>query len=284
MIVEGALGDAYGAGFEFAPREKIDLYNRLERYERHPKFSSIYKRYTDDTQMALALAEFILDGAAWNARGIADKMIEVFKRDPREGYGWKFQKALNDSDSGEALLQNVDSQSKRNGAVMRAYPVGVFSDTAVVQERAKIQAEMTHNTREAIMSAQAVALMLHFCYYRKGALRELPEFLADLQGIRWNSQWSGEVQIDALQSVEAVLTILIRSEPSLKKMLTDSVALGGDVDTVGSLVMAIASQADEVKQDLPEWMYADVEDGNYGISYIKDIDKKLQALYSRSLN
>jgi hypothetical protein len=66
-------------------------------------------------------------------------------------------------------------------------------------------------------------------------------------------------------------------------MLTDSVALGGDVDTVGSLVMAIASQADEVKQDLPEWMYADVEDGSYGLSYIKGIDSKLQALYSRSL-
>ncbi len=284
MIVEGALGDAYGAGFEFAPREKIDQFNRLKRYEYHPKFSSVYKRYTDDTQMALALAEFILEGSEWNARGIADKMVEVFKRDPREGYGWKFHKALSESDSGEALLQNVDAQSKRNGAVMRAYPVGIFSQEVRVMERAKIQAELTHNTVEAIMSAQAVALMLHFCYYRKGALRELPGYLADLQGTLWNNRWSGEVQIDAVQSTEAVLTVLTRSEPSLKKMLIDSVALGGDVDTVGSLVMAIASQADEVEQDLPEWMYTDIEDGHYGLSYIKNIDRKLQALYSRSLN
>lgn len=281
MIVEGALGDAYGAGFEFAPREKIDQFNTLERYEHHPKFDSIYKRYTDDTQMALAIAEYMLDGSAWTAEGIADKFIEVFKRDPRQGYGWKFHKALTESGSGEALMKNVDSDSKRNGAVMRVYPIGVFPDPVMVLERAKIQAVLTHNTQEAITSAQAVALMLHYCYYRKGRLERMAEFLFDVQGIRWNTKWSGEVQIDAVQSVEAVLSILTGSPAKLKEMLLSSVALGGDVDTVGSLTMAIASQADEVQQDLPQWMYDDLEDGQYGLSYIKEVDAKLQALYAR---
>lgn len=277
------MGDAYGAGFEFASREKIDQLNTLERYEKHPRFESIYKRYTDDTQMALAIAEYILEGEDWTALGIANKFVEVFRRDPRQGYGGKFYQVLNESANGAELLEKVASDSKRNGAVMRVYPIGIFPDVKVVLERAKLQASLTHNTTEAITSAQAIALMTYFCYYRKGPLNQLPGFLSEVQGIHWNTSWSGEVQIDAIQSTEAVLTILTSSPCSLKKMLIDSISLGGDVDTVGSLVMAIASLDDAVEKDLPEWLYHELDEDQYGLKYIQDVDTRLQALYPRNI-
>ncbi|HRF41815.1 MAG TPA: ADP-ribosylglycohydrolase family protein [Saprospiraceae bacterium] len=86
MIIEGAIGDAYGAGFEFADMEFIKNKNQLTHYQQHPLFESIYKKYTDDTQMALAIAELLIEKTAWTPVAIADKFVEVFKRDPRQGY------------------------------------------------------------------------------------------------------------------------------------------------------------------------------------------------------
>lgn len=54
MLLQGAIGDAYGAGFEFAERAIIDKENNLTHYRTHPRYQSIYKKYTDDTQMSLA--------------------------------------------------------------------------------------------------------------------------------------------------------------------------------------------------------------------------------------
>jgi len=279
MILEAALGDAYGAGFEFASREKIDRLNTLSGYERHPRHASIYRRYTDDTQMALAIAEFMLGNRPWSSVDIAEQFVNVFKRDPRLGYGRKFYDALNVADNGEELLKLVDSNSKRNGAVMRAYPIGLYPHTREVMECAGMQATITHNTPEAITSAKAVALMQHYSYYRKGPLKDLPAFLMDIQGIRWNSQWTGEVQIDAVQSAEAVLSILANSPPSLNKMLVNSVALGGDADTVASLVMAIASQCVEVENDLPPWLSEELDEDRYGVAYLAALDLKLMRMF-----
>jgi len=85
MLLQGAIGDAYGAGFEFAPMEKISQDNTISRYEPHPLFPEIHGKYTDDTQMSLAIAELLISGAAWTPENIAQKFVECFKRDPRRG-------------------------------------------------------------------------------------------------------------------------------------------------------------------------------------------------------
>lgn len=59
MLVELAIGDAYGAGFEYAPAA-ILKHNDLSRYIQHPKHNIRPGQYTDDTQMSLAIAEAIV--------------------------------------------------------------------------------------------------------------------------------------------------------------------------------------------------------------------------------
>jgi hypothetical protein len=56
----------------------------------------------------------------------------------------------------------------------------------------------------------------------------------------------------------------------LKAILLNSVALGGDVDAVGSL----ASHAEEVQQDLPQWLSNDLENNPYGLEYIQQVDER----------
>lgn len=105
MILQGAIGDAYGAGFEFASKNIITIYNNLTGYTPHPEFPSIHKKYTDDTQMALAIAELIIDKIEWTPVNIANKFVDVFKRDPRQGYAKRFFKLLSEVNNGLDLIK-----------------------------------------------------------------------------------------------------------------------------------------------------------------------------------
>lgn len=274
MLLHAAIGDAYGAGFEFADRSKIDTLNTLVRYERHPLFDSIFKTYTDDTQMALAIAELLVEGAEWTTENIADKFVAVFKRDPRHGYAKRFYQLLSEVQSGEELLAKIIPKSERNGAAMRAYPLGLLKTEQEILEKTAIQARVTHTTESAVQAAQAIALMSHFYQYQKGDRLQLPEYLADYQSITWRSDWMEEVGMDGVQTVNAVLTVL-QQETQLSAMLLKSVAFGGDVDTVASLVLAIACQHPEVEDDLPQWLFDELENGLYGRDYLMNMDKKL---------
>ncbi len=62
MILEGGIGDAYGAGFEFADRECITKNNDLTKYVPHPRATERFKKYTDDTQMSIGIVELQMGG------------------------------------------------------------------------------------------------------------------------------------------------------------------------------------------------------------------------------
>lgn len=82
MLVEIAIGDAYGAGFEYA-KPTPDRPNDLSRYYQHPRHGIIPGCYTDDTQMSLAVAEALIEnGAAATSLQFVEKFILAFQRDP----------------------------------------------------------------------------------------------------------------------------------------------------------------------------------------------------------
>ncbi|QBD80454.1 ADP-ribosylglycohydrolase family protein [Ktedonosporobacter rubrisoli] len=51
MLLELAIGDAYGAGFEYVDPEMIRRQNNLSHYVKHPRHAIRPGCYTDDTQM-----------------------------------------------------------------------------------------------------------------------------------------------------------------------------------------------------------------------------------------
>jgi len=280
MILEGAIGDTYGAGFEFADIEMIKLKNNLTQFEVHPLFSSIHKKYTDDTQMTLGIAELLIEGTEWTKLSIANKFVDVFKRDPREGYAKRFYSLLCEINSGQDLIDKIIPDSERNGSAMRVYPIGILKNENEILEKAKLQSQLTHNTENAIVSAQAVALTTHFFLYNKGLKSQLLDYLYDIQKINWSADWQGEVGVNAIQTVQALFTILIK-ENWLKDMLKKSVDLGGDVDTVASLALAIGCLDRNIENNLPNWLYFEIENGKYGKDYIKNIDSELLKLINK---
>lgn len=274
MLLELAIGDAYGAGFEYASKQTLEC-NDLSTYFQHPRYRTRPGQYTDDTQMSLAIAEAIVSDDSWTPLQLARRFVEVFHRDPRQGYASRFYTFLQQTQTGEEFLANIQPKSDRSGAAMRASPIGVFPTVEAVLERASIQAQVTHDTPAGISAAQASALMTHYFLYDLGIKSALGEFLdVHVPGYQWNEPWQGEVGAQGWMSVRASVTAVLR-HTSLRAILQDCISFGGDVDTVATIALAAGSCSQEVTQDLPQHLVDGLENEAYGRDYLYELDIRL---------
>jgi ADP-ribosyl-[dinitrogen reductase] hydrolase len=281
MLLEAAVGDAYGAGFEYADRAIIQAHNDLSGYIRHPRHDIAPGCYTDDTQMSLAIAEAIIARDPWTPLNLATRFVAAFKRDERTGYSGHFYEFLKRVDNGERFLAEIVPISDKSGAAMRAAPIGVFPMVAEVIEKASIQATLTHNTPDGIAAAVASALTSHYCLYRIGPKRELGLFLEQhAPGHPWSEPWQGKVKAQGWMSVRAAVTALIASS-RMSELLRSCIAFSGDVDTVATIALAAGACCQEITQDLPANLIDGLENGRYGRGYLQDLDRQLLSLFPR---
>jgi ADP-ribosylglycohydrolase len=285
MLIDIAIGDAYGSGFEFVDPKIVEKNNTLERYYAHPTSDLEGGQYTDDTQMSLAIAELLIDESEWTPELIAQKFVDVFKRDPRDGYARGFQALLEEVEDGEEFLEKIKPKSMRNGAAMRSVPLGYIEDIDELLHKAEMQAKVTHDTPIGILSSQAVALLSHY------SLRTNPlgynfinedghvKFLKKHIGMEFSSSWIKKVGCDAYETVAGVITVLSHSY-SRNEILTNSVALTGDTDSVASIANGIFKYpvwlTAKNDYDLPKFLLKDLENGQYGRNYILALDVMLR--------
>ena len=272
MMLEIAVGDAYGAGFEYVNKSIVKRFNDLSGYRKHQKYNIGNGRYTDDTQMSIALAELLCENKAWNLLNIANKFVEVFKRDSREGYAGGFYKFLQEVNTGQEFLRKINPVSEKSGAAMRASPIGFLPNTSDVIRYAEIQAGITHNTDIGIGSAIASALMSHYFIYDHGTKEELGDFMLDH---KYSLSWEGEVIGRGDFVVRAAITA-IKEGNSLSSILKKCISFTGDTDTVAAIAMGAASNSKEIKKDLPKILINKLENGKFGRDYLIGLDKKLE--------
>lgn len=278
MLLHAAIGDAYGSGYEFAPDFVFEK-NTLESYLIHADASGYFNRYTDDTQMAIGITELLVEKADWTPLNIAQKFVDVFKRDIRVGYAGRFYEFLKMVKDGEEFLAKIKPHSERNGASMRAFPIGVIATEKEVLRKAEIQARVTHNTDEGVYSAQMVALSAHYFLYKKGTRKDLEAYLKNHIPVEWDFDWKGKVFMQGRQGILAALAA-IRKYDNLSGILMESIDYQGDVDTVATLAMAIGSVCEEVENDLPDWCFRDLENGEFGRDFIGELNGDLLGLQS----
>lgn len=308
MMVEIGIGDSYGACFEGSDPKFVAKNNDLY-YSNHPrklrKNPESYQpslvrpgAYTDDTQMAIAIAEAMLDpDETWDMESLADRFVEVFHRDERRGYTPYFLHVLLNSPNGRVMLSKIDGMSTKSGGAMRAGPIGLYPDFNEVVRKAKMQAMVTHNSWLGMNSAVGAALMTHYFYYRLGPKDELsgwlrdnyfgdsihtPEpFEVDGEVVHcWSPMDKRKVRVHAWDCLEAAI-YAIESHDSLSKILWQCVAYTGDVDTVAAIAMGPASLCDEIEQDLPEHLIEGFENRKYGLEFLRSLDSKLFETFPR---
>lgn len=273
MLVEMAIGDAYGAGFEYAPASFVAENNQVSGYVRHPRHELVPGAYTDDTQMALALTEALVEADAWTPDYLAERFVTAFHRDPRPGYAQGFGRLLQEVRTGSELLARIRPHSDKSGGAMRAPPLGVFADSDTVMARCRVQARITHDTDSGIRAAQAAALMLHFTLHGHGPRSDLGRYLSAHLGGDWSPDWRGKVGAKGWMSVKAAIRA-VTDGTSLADVLSRCVAFTGDTDTVAAIAMPAAACAEDLPDDLPGALRSGLEDGPFGTRYLQSLDAR----------
>lgn len=274
MLVELAIGDAYGAGFEYSPSNMICEQNDLSGYVQHPRHQIQPGCYTDDAQMSIAIAEAIVSDEPWTREYLAHCFVSAFKRDPREGYARGFYGFLQAINDGDEFLAKIRPHSDKSGAAMRAVPIGIFPTVKTVIERCQLQAALTHDTPDGINAAVAASLMAHYFIYKLGPKSELPQFIHKRIPGPWITSWQGKVGSKGIMSVHAALTAVMAHD-SLSKILKACIAFTGDVDTVATIALGAASCCQEIEQNIPPVLIETLENGNYGLDYLRHLDRQL---------
>ena len=302
MLVHMAVGDALGAGFEFVTNDIVQRYGADLEYRQHPKWKLPLGSYTDDTQMAIAIAELMLDKnfGTWTMFDVASYFMKVFMRDPRESYAQGFYKVLKRlKEEAEGMhvfpdteahrlniaaiqfLSTVRPHSNKSGGAMRAAPIGLLPDPRNVRDLAMMQASLTHATATGMQAAAAAALITHYFYHRVGPKEGLGAWLSlKLRNDNWKTPWTRRVGSEGYQHVRAAITALMGGA-TLSEVLIGCIQFGGDVDTVAAIAMPAAYWSDELEQDLPDRLFNELENGEYGHDYLRDLSRNLQLAHPR---
>ncbi len=275
MLLEIAIGDAFGACYEWVEKH-VYIMSEIELKYKAIDLSLIKPgHYTDDAQMTLALAELMILENDWNHYNIADKFVECFHRDPRRGYAPGFYKFLLDHKNGTDFVHDIHSNSNRSGAAMRAAPLGLISDIEELKEKSFIQSSLTHNSDEGNGSGLCSALMVHYFRYNLGPKSNLLDWLNQFVPINLGIlKKYNHIPVEGWPCVTAAIDAIMRSN-SLSEVLVNSVKFAGDTDTIAAIAMGPASFCQELKYDIPQCLIDSLENGPYGRDYIIELDKQL---------
>lgn len=283
MILEAAIGDAYGAGFEFQNQAFILNNNHLTEYHKHGMYEEIHKRYTDDTQMAIAIAELLLETQNWTGEKVANKFVEVFHRDKRRGYSNRVYNALDQSKNGLDFIEIIDKNSSGNGSAMRAYPIGLLQNIPQILELCEIQAKVSHDTIEGIQCAKRIALAVHFYKYNLDKENDLVEFINTTLNENEIYEVISPIDMHGYPTTKAVIKI-VSEAISMKDCLKYCIDFGGDTDTVAALCMVILSQKKNCINDLPLFLYEEIENKQFGKNFLIELDERLNLKFGNGKN
>ena len=283
MLLELAIGDAYGSCFEGGVElEFRQAHNDLTYNTSHEMPSLVPKgHYTDDTQMTLAIAEAVLDDGPWDKESLADRFVKCFQRDQRRGYTTAFLIFLMNSENGKDLLLKIDGKSTKSGSAMRASPVGLYPELQDVIDISIRQADVTHKSAWGRGAAVAAAMMVHYFVYNLGPKDQLSGWLRDEyfgDELFGKDSWSpikGDVSVQGKDCVEAAARAIMAKE-SLGGILQECIIYGGDTDTVATIALAAASWSKEIEQELPEALVSGLENKKYGKDYLIKLDSQLK--------
>lgn len=254
VAVGAAVGDALGMPLEFDYASPPGQMIREMRAGRLPAGS-----FTDDTEMALALAESLLEKRMLDPDDISAHFLDWYKHRPPD-IGIHTSNVLHSISHGEhwqtaaEKVQKHYPDSAGNGSVMRCWPVAVmcWKDEEILDSWSRKQSQVTHAHEECIagcafvnsMIAQLVAGVTPqnaFDYACKHV--RMPESL--LQVIRLaphrkraelrNTGW-------VRHTIESAMWGLLNTN-SFEEALVKVINLGADADTAGAVVGALAGAA-----------------------------------------
>ena len=315
-----ACGDILGADFEFKSRSEIirDCGGPSGLVDPHRRLSG---RYTDDTEMTLALASSLIECGRLDVAHCATTYAGFFASEPHRGYGPAVSKVLT------MLCRGADYRttgraiypegSFANGGAMRIAPVGlVFRhagdqtlreavrlallcthvhpdavDGAFAQAKAVAELAMTEDLNgfdgETLLSELQSTAQGHVLSDKLGLVETAlanawPEERL-LASVCTPNEYGAQFQIHAAEAVCCALWAFLRYFREPEQCIIQAVALGGDTDTVAAMAGALTGALHGTAW-IPQPWYDDMEnEPEIGRDYITQTARQLAKLDLRTI-
>lgn len=289
------LADALGARFEGIQPEQLHskFDHKLAAFEYALSRESL--RYTDDGQMALALAEYIAAVDRINSDDLMRCFVQAYESWRGYGRGARVLiEAFRDNAEYEFMAEHLfPGGSLGNGAAMRSAPVGLRfgGNREQVWEEAKRSAWPTHRHELGIEGAQLIALATGFAtshdHITPGGLAEylLPacttvvfqnrlERLARIKTQNDVTQFGNG--IEAHESVVTALACFALYPKDYRQAIATAFWQGGDTDTIGAMTGALVGA--HIGSDFASTMPLDrLEEGAEFVAHVRELAGRLVA-------
>ena len=249
-----AIGDAVGTTLEFKAR---DTYPLLTDMIGGGPFGLKPGEWTDDTAMALALADSLTENADLDEKDLMRRFVAWHEKGTYSCNGTCFDIGLTTRQalarwkkSGDPFAGSTDPQTAGNGSLMRLAPVAIrhFSNRLLLRDVAARQSRTTHAAPEAIDACVAFAEALADAIEGAKRTEVLQARLAPYAGAIGPiiaGSWRGKPR-DAIRasgyvahSLEASLWSVGRTG-DFKEAVLLAANLGEDADTTGAIAGQLA--------------------------------------------
>lgn len=264
-----SLGDALGAPLEFMSRAEIATnFGEVRELLGGGWLNVEPGEYTDDTQLALAIAESIVRTGRIDPPDIAARFVAWLRTGPKDvgnitrtairyheqGLPWQ--------EVGPRVARELVGGSAGNGSLMRCAPVGLFHalrPDALLRD-SMIVSEITHANPLSVWSSIAVNLaIVEFVHGRREDVlarvaAQIPEqqvrdTLLTVPRLPRRSIRSGGF---VLETLGAAFWALQHGE-NFEEVVVAAVNLGDDADTVGAVAGALAGARDGIDAIPERW-------------------------------
>lgn len=249
-----ACGDALGASVEFKRRDAYPLVTEMLGGGKHGIDAG---QWTDDTSMALCLAESLIRCQGFNGDDVMQVWLDWLdhgywsSRQRAFGIGNTILQALWHYKRTGQLTQSLRPRTAGNGALMRLAPIPVYyaQDESAGIAASIASTRLTHADPEAIRASEIFAFALYRCLDGKGKEDILPSTMTvnDREGIqhilqkRYEHMSRDDVRSSGyvIDSLEAAFWAFYHGS-SFEESLVLAVNLGEDTDTVGAICGQLA--------------------------------------------
>jgi ADP-ribosyl-[dinitrogen reductase] hydrolase len=161
-----AVGDAVGTTLEFSRRDSCPL---VEDMVGGGPFNLAPGQWTDDTSMALCLADSLLACGRLEQRDLMERFVRWWQHGERSVTGCCFDIGGTTSaalarfvTTGDPVAGSTEPSTAGNGSLMRLAPVAIrwHRDSATAARAARLQSETTHGALEAMDACSWFAELL----------------------------------------------------------------------------------------------------------------------------
>lgn len=267
-LVGLAAGDAVGTTVEFQPR---GTFAPVTDMVGGGPFGLQPGQWTDDTSMALCLAESLIARGGFDARDQMTRYLNWWRSGHRSSTGKCFDIGMTVRDAlarfertGDPWAGSTDPRTAGNGSLMRLAPVVLWAhpDLAQARQLAAASSRTTHAAAEAVEACMLFAELLHRAL--EGAAKD--EVLAAPASEYTEQRVAAIARGDYLQrpesgirgtgyvieSLEAALWCFAHSS-SFEEAVLRAANLGDDADTTAAIVGQIAGAHWGFEAIPPHW-------------------------------